>query len=146
MKKFKFLPADDLSDSEIFLAIDKCLPGNVPLYIMHIVETKSEYIVGQITLQVTPSRNVDYIGHIGYRVHETFRGNNYALKACRLIMQQAKKHGMKELIITCNPDNAPSRRTLEKLGGRLMGIVPVPAEHELYLKGDREKCVFWFGI
>ena len=146
MTGFRFLLADGLSDSEIYLKINKCIPGDVPLYVMHIMTAENSQIVGQITLQVAPARKVYYIGHIGYRVEEAFRGNNYALKACRLMFEQARKHKMKELIITCNPDNLPSRRTLEKLGGKLTGIVPVPQWHELYHKGDRDKCVFVFKI
>ena len=146
MGKFKFLSADDLADSEIYLEIEKALPGAIPLYVMHIVRAEDHTIVGQITLQVADGEMVYFIGHIGYRVNEAFRGNNYALKACRLIIRQARKHNMKELIITCNPDNIPSRRTLERLGGALKEIVPLPVEHELYQKGDREKCIFMFDI
>jgi len=146
LQNFKFLSAQDLADSEIYLEIDKCIPGAIPLYVMRIIKKGSGVIVGQITLQVADERDVYYIGHIGYRVHEEFRGNNYALKACRLIFGLAKRHGMSELIITCNPDNAASRRTLEKLGGIMKEIVKVPEWHELYEKGDREKCVFLFEV
>ena len=147
MGKFRFFPADGLADSEIYLEIEKCLiQGDIPLYVMRVVRKDDRVVVGQITLQVAPAEKVYYMGHIGYRVNETYRGNNYALKACRLMIKQARKHGMKELIITCNPDNWPSRRTLEKLGGFLKGIEKVPVGHELYDKGEREKCVFLFGV
>jgi len=146
VKKFRFLSADGLADLEISLKIEKCLQGNIPLYIMSIVGNSCGNVVGQITLQIAPSDKVHFIGHIGYRVHEEFRGNNYALKASRLMLGQAKKHGLKELVITCNPDNLASRRTLEKLGGDLKEIVQLPKWHELYEKGDREKCIFLFDI
>ena len=146
MTEFQFLSANDLFDSEILLEIERCIPGDIPLYIMHIIDIRIGKVVGQITLQIVPSEKVYFIGHIGYRVHEAFRGNNYALKACRLIIKQAKKHDMKELIITCNPDNLASRRTLEKLGGTLKEIVSLPVWHELYKKGEREKCIFVFKI
>jgi len=113
---------------------------------MHIMKRDSSTIMGQITLQVVDSDKVYYIGHIGYRVHEMFRGNNYALKACRLMLEFVKRHDMREIIITCNPDNLASRRTIEKLGGVLKETIPVPEWHELYEKGDRQKCVFVFDI
>ena len=70
-----------------------------------------------------------------------------ALKACRLLFQLAKqKYGMDSLIITCNPDNLPSRRTLEALGGELKAIVDVPKEHYLYQYGDVQKCIFEYHL
>ncbi|MCL2565447.1 MAG: GNAT family N-acetyltransferase [Defluviitaleaceae bacterium] len=146
MGKFRFYDDSGLADCEIYLKIEKCIPGDIPLYIMSIVTQDTRDIVGQITLQVAYSAKVYYGGHIGYRVAEEFRGHNYALKACRLMFKQAKKHKMNQLIITCNPDNIPSRRTLEKLGGFLREIVPLPEQHELYARGDREKCIFLFKI
>ena len=146
MRRFQFLNDEGLFDAEIYLRIDKCLPGDIPLYIMSIVKRDTGVSMGQITLQVASSAKVYYGGHIGYRVEEQFRGNNYALKACRIMFKQARKHGMKQLLITCNPDNIPSRRTLEKLGGYLREIVPVPVTHELYAKGDREKCIFLYKV
>jgi len=146
MQNFRFLSVHDLADDEIYLEIDRCLPGAVPLYIMRIIRRDSGTIVGQITLQIARSDEIYYMGHIGYRVHEGFRGNNYALKACRLMFELVKRHNMSEIIITCNPDNLASRRTIEKLGGVLKEIIPVPEWHELYEKGDREKCVFVFIV
>jgi len=146
MSKFQFLEADGLSDSEVCLKIEKCIPGDIPLYIMSIIVIDTGDVVGQITLQVASAAKIYYSGHIGYRVAEEFRGRNYALKACRLMFKQAKKHKMNQLLITCNPDNIPSRRTLEKLGGNLREIIPVPEWHELYARGDREKCIFLFRV
>jgi tagatose 1,6-diphosphate aldolase len=47
---------------------------------------------------------------------------------------------MKALWITCNPDNHASRRTCERLGARLVEIVPVPKTDPLYARGETEKC------
>ena len=145
-KRFQFLDASGLYDDEIYLRIEKCLPGDIPLYIMSIVRREDGMAVGQITLQVASPAEVYFGGHIGYRVDESSRGNNYALKACRIMFKQAIKHGIRQILITCNPDNIPSRRTLEKLGGYLREIVPLPTDHELYIRGDREKCIFLFNI
>jgi len=40
----------------------------------------------------------------------------------------------------CNPTNIASRRTIERLGGKLVNIVRVPLNSELYELGDRESC------
>ena len=90
---------------------------------------------------------VSYTHLIGYTVYPMYRGHHYALKACRLLFQLAKqKYGMNSLIITCNPDNLPSRRTLEALGGELKAIVDVPKEHYLYQYGDVQKCIFEYHL
>ncbi len=48
-------------------------------------------------------------------------------------------HGHTMLWITCNPENVASRRTVERLGGRLIDVVPVPRDNSLYSAGDRRK-------
>lgn len=54
-----------------------------------------------------------------------------------------KKHAMDHLIITCNPDNAASRRTCESLGCRLLETAELPEDHPMRLeKGEQEKCIY----
>lgn len=81
-----------------------------------------------------------YAGQIGYGVDPPFRGHRYAARACRLLFQLARLHGMTTLWITCNPENVASRRTCELVGGELVEIVDVPPELDLYREGDRQKC------
>lgn len=98
-------------------------------------------IAGGLNLRIGHSENLEkYAGHIGYHVYPPARGRHYAERACRLLFPLAKAHGLSTLWITCNPDNIPSRRTCERLGAELVEIVPVPKDHELYARGDREKC------
>jgi tagatose 1,6-diphosphate aldolase len=87
-----------------------------------------------------------YAGNIGYGVYPPARGHHYAERACRLLLRLARAHGMKRLWITCNPDNIASKRTCERLGCTLGGIVTVPTGHPLYLRGDREKCRYWLDL
>jgi tagatose 1,6-diphosphate aldolase len=104
-------------------------------------------IAGSITLRIGSSRDIElYVGHIGYQVFPAMRGHHYAERASRLLFSLAKRHGLGPLWITCNPDNFASRRTCERLGGTLIDIVPVPADHELYARGDRQKCRYRVAI
>jgi tagatose 1,6-diphosphate aldolase len=73
-------------------------------------------------------------------VYPPARGRHYAERAARLLLPLARRHGMSELWITCNPDNAASRRTCERLGGELVEIVPIPPDHAFYSRGERAKC------
>ena len=98
-------------------------------------------IAGGIGLRVGTTDSVAlYYGHIGYHVYPPARGNHYAERACRLLLPLCRGHGLRTLWITCNPDNHASRRTCERLGMELVGIVPVPEGDPLYQRGDREKC------
>ncbi len=98
-------------------------------------------IAGAIGLRIGQTPNIElYFGHIGYHVYPASRGHHYSERACRLLFPLARAHGLKTLWITCNPDNIGSRRTCERLGGKLINIVPLPPENLLYKQGDREKC------
>jgi tagatose 1,6-diphosphate aldolase len=98
-------------------------------------------IAGAIGFRIGSNHTIEmYYGHFGYHVYPPARGHHYAERACRLLLPLAYRHGLRTLWITCNPDNYASRRTCERLGARLVSIVPVPEEDALYVRGDREKC------
>ena len=96
---------------------------------------------GSISLRAGNTRHLElYAGHIGYGVEPPFRGRRYAARACKLIFDLARRHGMTTLWITCNPENVASRRTCELVGGELVDIVDLPAETDMYKEGERQKC------
>ncbi len=98
-------------------------------------------IAGGISLRVGSTDALDlYYGNIGYHVYPAARGRHYAERASRLLIPLFRRHGLRTLWITCNPDNHPSRRTCERLGMEFVGIIPVPSDDPLYARGDREKC------
>lgn len=100
-------------------------------------------IAGGVGLRVGSNAEIEnYSGHIGYHVYPPARGRHFAERACRLIFPLARRHGMELLWITCNPDNVASRRTCERLGGRLIDIVPIPKDHPFHARGERAKCRF----
>ena len=76
--------------------------------------------MGGCDQRVGHNRNTYYGGNIGYHIAEPYRGRHYAGKACLLLFELARRHGLEYLVITCNPDNLPSRRTCEWLGGELL--------------------------
>ena len=101
--------------------------------------------VGQCDLRFGFNEKIYYGGHIGYGVDEPYRGHHYAMKACRLLFKLAASHGMEEVIITCAPENLPSRRTCERLGGRLETIAALPEDNDMYLEGMWQVCIFRFS-
>ena len=55
-------------------------------------------------------------------------------------------HNMNYLYITCNPDNYASRRTCEYAGGKFEAIVNLPTDTDMYIEGERQKCIYLFNI
>lgn len=143
-----FLDTEFLKTEEIFLKLD------------HTVEEKDDWLptyhfkiclpdgteTGVCDLRIGHSEGVYYGGNIGYRVEEPFRGRRYAGKACLLLLQLAKRHDMEYLYITCNPENAASRKTCEYAGGTLEGIVDVPEGNDMYQRGEKQKCIYRFAL
>lgn len=119
------------------------LLGRVPAYTfwMRLRNRFPVEIGGSISLRIGVNDDLRrYLGHIGYGVYPPARGEHLAERATRLLFPLARAHGLTELWITANPDNIPSRRTCERLGGRLVDIVDLPITHPLFLRGDRRKC------
>ncbi len=104
-------------------------------------------MAGSISLRISNSpETVMYFGHVGYGVYPAARGHHYAERATRLLFPLALRHGLDPLWITCNPDNAPSYRTCQRLGGEMVEIVDIPEHNIMYQRGERQKCRFRFDL
>lgn len=115
----------------------------VPAYHFWMLQSEEPKIVGGINLRIGEGPNIDrVIGHVGYHVYPFARGHRYAERACRLLLPLARHHGVDPLWITCNPDNIPSRKTIERLGGVLTQTLPIPMDHPLRARGETEKCIY----
>ena len=130
----KALPADDKT-------------GNVPAEHYQIIEQKSRQEAGTIRSRLSNREDIlRYAGHIGYGIHETYRGHHYAASACLALKPIALAHGFSELWITCDPDNRPSRRTCERIGAELIEIVDIPEHIDMYQDGERQKCRYLWEL
>jgi predicted acetyltransferase len=152
MAAFEFLDYEPFTDSEIEVVVkDREIPpdnkrGYVPAYEFTVRLPVIHTPVGRINLRIGNTEHViKYGGHIGYGIEEKYRDHHYAVKACRLIKQVALDHGLDTLWITCNPDNYPSRRTLEILGCKLVEIIDLPEDLDMYKRGERQVCRYrWY--
>jgi predicted acetyltransferase len=141
-----FLDPGQLIDDDLELLLVDRYPGDsainfVPSYRFDMSLVTSGARCGQIELRIGSTHGiVMYGGHIGYDVSEEHRGKRYAARSCSLLLPLAKRHDLNPLWITSNPDNLPSRRTCEIIGARLIEIVDLPKETDLYQEGDRQKC------
>ena len=125
-KDFKFHDPGALVDSELELIVKELLPYNpqkgfVPAYRFIMVHSKSGAVMGMIDLRVGLTEKLkEYGGHIGYEVEETFRGNRFAARSCRLLFPLIRRLGINPVVITCDQANSPSVKTIESLGARLV--------------------------
>jgi len=70
-------------------------------------------------------------GHVGYGVRPSARGRGLAAEALARVVVLAAERGMPELLVTCEVTNPASRRTIERVGGRLQDEVTDPVYHRL---------------
>jgi predicted acetyltransferase len=146
IETFQFHDPGRLVDGDLELVLMEKYAGDpakglVPAYKFQMQLVGQEETVGSIELRVGNTNHiVMYAGHIGYGVAPEHRGHHYAARACRLLLPLARRHGLKTVWITCNPDNVASRRSCELAGAKLLEIVDLPADTDIYREGEHQKC------
>lgn len=147
----QFLPTDFLTGKEVQLILDHTDAGDpeknwVPAYHFAICDLKGTRM-GVCDLRIGYTEGLYFGGHIGYSIDPEFRGHHYAAQACELLFLLAAKHHMPYLIISCNPDNWPSRKTCEYLHGELLEIAELPEDNDMRKEaGETHKCIFKFVL
>lgn len=145
VSKFQFLDPGRLTDDDLELGLVEQYTGDpsinyAPAYKFKMALAGRDEEIGRIQLRISEANHIIlYGGHVGFSVQPQHRGHRYAARACRLLFPLARSHGMETLWITCNPDNLASRRTCELAGGRLVEIVDLPEDTDMYQRGERQK-------
>lgn len=145
-----FFDTTDLYNDEIKLVLRETCEANpekmwLPAYYFNICLPDGTPI-GTCDLRIGYNAKIYVGGNIGYAVDEPYRGHHYAAKACGLLFKLARKHEMKNLIITCEPTNPASARTCEIAGGILVETADVPYFSDMYEEGKRRVCIYWFDM
>jgi tagatose 1,6-diphosphate aldolase len=147
---FDFLDPGPLRHGDLELRLKDVCPSiasQVPTYRFEMRRQPGFTKVGKIEFRVGATTEIQlYSGNIGYRVDQSHRGNRYAARSCQLLADLAKRHGFRELWITCDTDNTASRRTCEAIGAEFISVVPVPETHPYYRAGSRAKCRFLWRL
>lgn len=87
-----------------------------------------------------------YCGNVGYDIKKQYRGNNYALKALKLLKDVMLDDDIKNMIFSISPDNIASRRTAEKFGARILCYRPIPKNHRLYDFSENKRIIYICNI
>ncbi|TIC88509.1 GNAT family N-acetyltransferase [Nocardioides sp. GY 10113] len=72
-------------------------------------------------------------GHIGYSVRPSRRGEGHAGRALDRALTEAAVLGLRRVLVTCDDDNEPSARTIERNGGVLEDV-----------RGDKRR--YWISV
>ncbi len=139
------------SDGVIDLAALELLPPSQSLgfgdcYDFEIRPAGRRKQAGQISLRLGESAGVYYFVHIGYHVDPPWRGRHWALRACRLLVPLLRQCGAGSVVITCDPDNIPSKKTIEALGAVLERTVDVPEAYQRQWELSPRKCRYVWRI
>ena len=139
-----------LNDSEIHLSLTgtyDAIPekGWVPSYCFDIC-LSDETKVGFCNFRVDNTELTKYCGNIGYGVDEKFRGHHYSAKASKLLLQLAKKHNLKYVLINCEPDNIASNKICQLLNAEFIETVDIPHIHEMYQEDKTQMNIYKISI
>jgi predicted acetyltransferase len=95
-------------------------PGKVPASTFFAIRREDQKIVGMINLR---RRLNDYLlkwgGHVGYCVRPTERRKGYASEMLCLALGYCGELGLEKTLVTCNKDNIPSAKIIQRNGGVL---------------------------
>lgn len=148
----RWLNPGPMVDGELCLELRHRSPadwdrGWAPAYYFDMCLVETGERVGRIDLRIGVTKNLThYGGHIGYNVEPAHRGHHFAGRSVLLLLPLAKRHDIDPVWITCNPDNWASRRSCEFAGGKMIEIVDLPEDNDMYLIGERQKCRYRFDL
>jgi len=97
-------------------------PGYVPESVFWLVDGGKYIGCISIRHRFTPLLRRE-MGHVGYEVRHSERRKGYGKLMLRLALGEAKKIGLKKLLVTCDTKNTGSRKIIEVNGGEFAGKV-----------------------
>lgn len=113
-------------------------PGLVPATTFLGIRTGDGRLIGMIDVR---HRLNDYLlqfgGNIGYSVRKSERRKGYASGMLRLVLDECRKLGLDKVLLTCDKENAASRKTIVRNGGVFENEVP---------EGDRTTERYWISL
>lgn len=98
------------------------ITGNLPTSNFELID--GEKNIGKLQLRHTPSRSEfvpeGFENHIYYEIQSEFRMKGYGKQILKLGLDEARKIGLKKVILSCNDTNIASQKIIESNGGMLI--------------------------
>lgn len=92
-------------------------PNRVGAHFYWLVDDARGRFIGEISVRHRLTEALKrYAGHIGYGVRASEQGKGYGALMLKLALDRARELGIKQVLITCDDDNAASARVMEKNG------------------------------
>lgn len=109
-----------IEENKLYESKETCPEGKVCSDTYIAVRESDNKLVGVIDLRHEIESHPilrEWGGHIGYSVHPSERRKGYAKEMLRLNLDNARKLGLKKVMISCNEDNIASAKTIMANGG-----------------------------
>jgi predicted acetyltransferase len=101
---------------------------------------KGRRILGRISVRHRLNANLEIEGgHIGYDVRPSERRKGYGTLMLKLALEEARKIGLKRVLITCDTDNIASAKIIEKNGGIFEG-------HQISPMSGKQLNQYWIEL
>lgn len=120
--------------------------GALPFYWWNIILKRNNTSIGKISFRIGNNYHSYYNGNIGYEIDEEYRGNNYALKACKLILPIANFYNINKINLSCDYDNIASYKIIEKLDAKFVEEVVPPRDYIFYYDGIKPHKIYELEI
>lgn len=140
-------------DKLITIATDNEIDLKVPINIVNECEYIDIYLhdtdinVGIIWYDSSDDFEfIQYFGNVGYEIKKEYRGNNYALKALKLLKQILIDKKMENMLFSIELDNVASIKTVEKFGASKLGIKKVLPNPKLYALSDKPMVMYNYNL
>ncbi len=133
-KNFVFITPPVMVDNDLQLKLVEKFPYNpeknyVRAYRFAMIHAQTGDVMGDIELRVALNEKLKrLVCHIGYEVYEPYRGQRYAARSCRPLLPFARKLSINPVVITYDPQNLASVKTIESLGIKLLSTKKVKLE------------------
>lgn len=122
--------AEWLAHARSRMSEETCPPKRVPATQFVCVRKRDGRIVGMIDLRHRFNDFLaEYAGNIGYSVRPDERRKGYATWMLANVLPEARKLGLKRVLVTCDDDNVASARTIEANGGVFERRTYLESEH-----------------
>lgn len=111
-------------------------------YVFDILNLESNDKIGECDLRINHLDSTYIAGNIGYSIFESYQNKGYATKAVNLLINLARKHDMKYILITCDPSNLKSQKVIMKNNFKFIELTKIPPYHQMYKEGLREVLIY----